>query len=143
MAAAGAEASVFLVRSAGSEEHDASSCIALKALLAPGLGRHKEWRDRSGGPPNAVLYGAKKLAKAKSGLQFLTFIYDSYNNGPLRGLPAFPLYASFIRDQNGAADTACGPSGCSHPDGPGSTANGVEELASAQTAGTAQTSKVP
>ena len=67
-------------------------------------------------------------------------MYLSYNIGALRCFPAFLLYASFIRNQNGAADTARGPSGCLHPDGPGSTANGVEELASAQTAGTAQTS---
>jgi hypothetical protein len=67
----------------------------------------------------------------------------SYSIGALRCFPAFLLYASFIRNQNGAADTARGPSGCLHPDGPGSTANGVEELASAQTAGTAQTSKTP
>ena len=70
-------------------------------------------------------------------------MHFSYNISLLRGVAAFPLYASFIRDQNGAADTARGPSGCLHPDGPGSTANGVEELASAQTAGTAQTSRTP
>jgi hypothetical protein len=36
-------------------------------------------------------------------------IHFSYIVGLLRGIPAFPLYASLIRDQNGAADTRARP----------------------------------
>jgi len=41
---------------------------------------------------------------------------QSYNMVVLRGVSAFPLFASLIRDHEAAADTACGPSG-SAPDG--------------------------
>jgi hypothetical protein len=47
-------------------------------------------------------------------------MYLSYNIGLLRFFHALPLYASLIRDQKGAPDTARGPSGRLHPDGTGS-----------------------
>ena len=79
--------------------------MSLKALLALGLG------DTNNGVIGRSTrqigsYGASKVAKSK-----LTVVLDDsvrwlYIVGSLRGLVAFPLYASLIRDQMGAANTA-------------------------------------
>jgi hypothetical protein len=47
-------------------------------------------------------------------------MYLSYNAGSLRCFPALPLYASLIRDQKGAADTARPVRLLLHLDGTGS-----------------------
>jgi hypothetical protein len=39
-------------------------------------------------------------------------MYQSYIIGALRGVPAFPLYASFVRDHRRAAATAASPAAC-------------------------------
>jgi hypothetical protein len=39
--------------------------LALKALLALGLGDTRKWRHHPDDPPEVALYGAQKVAKTK------------------------------------------------------------------------------
>ena len=90
----------------------AGRCLSgavLESIAGTRARRHKEWRRRLDDPPHGALYGAKKLAKTKlagSLPQFLTYMDFSYNIGPLRCFPALSLFASSIRDHEGAAVTA-------------------------------------
>ena len=80
--------------------------MSFKALLALGLGDTSNGVIARSTPPDRALYGASKVAKTKLTVVLDNCALELYTVGMLRGFVAFPLYASLIRDQMGAANTA-------------------------------------